>query len=137
MEKDIINHPSHYAKTHNGCEPIDLAERFPFTIGNAIKYLIRAGNKENTPTIDDLKKARWYLFRVLKTHTLPVMEIGNLASKPDSFVETDVVANSFSSINGYIAVLFAGWGTSFSIDTEQIGKCIELIDIEIDRINKA
>lgn len=34
-----------------------------FCLGNAVKYVARAGRKADSPTIQDLKKARWYLDR--------------------------------------------------------------------------
>ena len=45
MKKDNINHPSHYTSHPSGIECIDIAEHHDFCIGNAIKYLWRAGLK--------------------------------------------------------------------------------------------
>lgn len=47
----------------NGLEAIDIIEAYDlgFCLGNAIKYILRAGKKTNT--IDDLNKAIWYLQR--------------------------------------------------------------------------
>lgn len=62
MEKnDAVNHPKHYTSHPSGVECIDIAEHYGFCIGNAIKYLWRAGLK--TDAVEDLKKARWYLER--------------------------------------------------------------------------
>jgi hypothetical protein len=69
---DSVNHPRHYNSNPSGVECIDVVEHMTFNIGNAIKYLWRAGLK--TPrartikeakevTIQDLKKARWYIDR--------------------------------------------------------------------------
>ena len=60
--QDLINNPSHY-KAGN-LESIDIIEAFElnFRLGNAIKYILRAGRK--TPdALVDLKKAQWYLNR--------------------------------------------------------------------------
>lgn len=65
-----INHPPHYNAHPSGVECIAIAEHFNFNIGNAIKYLWRAGLKENL--VEDLKKARWYVDR----------EIQRLEAKP-------------------------------------------------------
>lgn len=59
---DAVN-PSHYRAHPSGVECIDVAEKLGFNLGNAIKYLWRAGLKENAPTLQDFKKARWYLER--------------------------------------------------------------------------
>lgn len=58
---DPIN-PNHY-KTNSGVECIDVAELFPYALGNAIKYAWRAGKKDNLK--QDLEKCEWYLNRAL------------------------------------------------------------------------
>lgn len=72
MKKDNINHPSHYTTHPSGIECIDIAEHHDFCIGNAIKYLWRAGLKsedgisKKEKQIEDLKKAIWYIKREIK-----------------------------------------------------------------------
>ncbi len=61
MSKDPVNNPSHYNSHPSGVECITVAEHFNFNVGNAIKYLWRAGLK--TALVEDLKKARWYIDR--------------------------------------------------------------------------
>lgn len=56
---DPIN-PNHY-KSASGIECIEIAEVFPYNLGNAIKYAWRAGQKDDL--IQDLKKCQWYLSR--------------------------------------------------------------------------
>lgn len=56
-----VNHPPHYTAHPSGVECIEITEHYGFCIGNAIKYLWRAGLKGDA--IEDLKKARWYLDR--------------------------------------------------------------------------
>jgi len=64
---DSVNHPSHYAEGwSNGAEVIDITENLNFNCGNAIKYIARAGRKDAMKTIEDLKKAGWYINRELK-----------------------------------------------------------------------
>lgn len=58
---DSVNHPQHYNALPNGIETIDVTEWFGFSLGNAIKYIWRAGKKGDT--LEDLRKARWYLDR--------------------------------------------------------------------------
>ena len=60
---DHIN-PDHY-KLANGMEVIDLTETLPFLEGNIIKYVSRAGKKKDQPQLQDLKKALWYLRRII------------------------------------------------------------------------
>lgn len=58
---DAVNHPPHYNQHPSGVECIQIAEHYGFCIGNAIKYLWRAGLKGDA--VEDLEKARWYLDR--------------------------------------------------------------------------
>jgi len=58
---DAVNRPPHYTAHPSGVECIDIAEHYGFSIGNAIKYIWRAGLKGDA--VEDLKKARWYLDR--------------------------------------------------------------------------
>ena len=60
--KDNIDHPSHYLKD-SGYEVIDVisAWNLDFSLGNAIKYIARAGKKNPNKSIEDLKKAQWYI----------------------------------------------------------------------------
>jgi hypothetical protein len=57
---DAIN-PSHYKGHLSGVECIQITEHMNFCLGNAIKYIWRAGLKNNP--IEDLRKARWYIDR--------------------------------------------------------------------------
>lgn len=64
--KEWINHPQHYGGDTT-YEVIKVLEAwgldFDFNLGNAVKYIARAGKKFNSKTIEDLKKAAWYLNR--------------------------------------------------------------------------
>lgn len=63
---DPINHPKHYTSHPSGVECIEVVEHYPFNVGNAIKYLWRAGLKEGVSDLQDLEKARWYINREIK-----------------------------------------------------------------------
>lgn len=62
-KKETVNHPSHYQA--NGVEVIDVIEAYGlgFHLGNAVKYILRNGRKDDVNPTEDLKKARWYLDR--------------------------------------------------------------------------
>jgi hypothetical protein len=57
-----VNHPSHY-HADSGIEVIDAIEAWGlgFSLGNAVKYIARAGHKNDA--IEDLHKALWYVQR--------------------------------------------------------------------------
>ena len=65
---DAVNHPSHYTEHPSGVECIQITEHMNFCLGNAVKYIWRAGLK-NDNAIEDLKKARWYVDRELERLT--------------------------------------------------------------------
>lgn len=56
---DNVNHPKHYNSHPSGIECIEIVRHFNFNLGNAMKYIWRAGLKGDA--IEDLKKARFYL----------------------------------------------------------------------------
>lgn len=58
---DDVNHPEHYTSHPSGVECITVTEHMSFNVGNAVKYLWRAGLKGST--VQDLKKAQWYITR--------------------------------------------------------------------------
>jgi len=65
---EAVNHPDHY--TAGGIETIDYlrakltpAEFRGFLLGNALKYLSRAGHKGQADT--DFRKAAWYVAQLL------------------------------------------------------------------------
>lgn len=68
-KSDKVEHPSHYTwlKDKCGIEVIDITRHMDFCTGNAVKYLLRAGYKSEEgysnkdKTIEDLKKAIWYI----------------------------------------------------------------------------
>lgn len=70
MENDPVNHPSHYTRLGK-IEVIDITERLPFSVGNAVKYIVRAGHKDPSKTLEDLEKAEWYLERAITTLAVP------------------------------------------------------------------
>ena len=61
-----VNHPQHYGGIDNPYEAIKVIESWDlnFNLGNVIKYVSRAGKKENKK--EDLQKAAWYINRELK-----------------------------------------------------------------------
>lgn len=64
IKHDPVNAPAHYRAHPSGIEAIEVTEHFNFCLGNAIKYIWRADQKG--ATLEDLKKARWYLDREIK-----------------------------------------------------------------------
>ena len=60
---DNVNHPTWYGSKDYPYETIKVIEAWGlnFTLGNALKYISRAGKKDPTKTIEDLRKALFYI----------------------------------------------------------------------------
>ena len=73
-KENKVEHPSHYTwlKDKWGIEVIDITRHLDFDKGNAVKYSLRSGYKEEQgytakqKEIEDIKKAIWYLNDKLK-----------------------------------------------------------------------
>ncbi len=67
-DDDAVSHPSHY--TGGKIETIDYIEdkKLNYHLGNAIKYISRAGKKDPDKYTEDLKKAIWYLQREVERY---------------------------------------------------------------------
>lgn len=65
MSDDRVNHPPHYGgdSTYEAIKVIE-AWGLDFCLGNAVKYISRAGKKGDA--LEDLKKARWYIDRLIQ-----------------------------------------------------------------------
>lgn len=59
---DAVN-PSHYKSHPSGIEAIEVTQHYKFSLGNAIKYLWRLGQKDASS--QELAKARWYVLQEL------------------------------------------------------------------------
>lgn len=66
LSREQVNHPAHY--NQGRIEVIDVIEskRMNFHLGNAFKYVSRAGKKDPKKYIEDLQKALWYLERLME-----------------------------------------------------------------------
>lgn len=92
MNKDAIN-PDHYKWLPNGIEAIDICENLGYNLGNVVKYILRAGRKDPSKLLEDLKKAQWYLNRQIEN--LTEEELGNTNQQ-----EEEIRKVLYSSQNG-------------------------------------
>lgn len=85
---DNVNHPQHY-QSKSGLETIDVIEAFTEGLvggeatntGNVLKYMCRWKNKNG---LEDLKKARWYLNRLIDIVEKHDEEMRKLAASTSS-----------------------------------------------------
>lgn len=61
VRAEAVDHPEHYNAHPSGIECIDVVRHMNFNLGNVVKYLWRAGEKDPAKHLEDLKKAAWYL----------------------------------------------------------------------------
>jgi hypothetical protein len=70
MSKEMVNGPAHYGGADNPYEVIKVCEAwgldFDAYLFNVVKYVARAGKKDDTKELEDLKKAAFYLDRKIK-----------------------------------------------------------------------
>lgn len=66
-KEETVNHPAHYGGDTT-YEVIKVLEAWGlgFHLGNVVKYVARSGRKPGTDELEDLRKARWYLERMIK-----------------------------------------------------------------------
>ena len=60
---DPVSNPKHYGGKDSPYETIKVIKAWGlcFSLGNAVKYISRAGKKDPNREIEDLEKAVWYL----------------------------------------------------------------------------
>lgn len=75
---DPVNRPAHY--TDGNIEVIDFIEdkKLGFCLGNAVKYIARAGKKNKDKEVEDLEKAIWYIKRRIKE----IQEVPSIVLEP-------------------------------------------------------
>lgn len=63
---EVVEQPKHYISHPSGVECIQITEHMNYNLGNAMKYIWRAGLKDSQPTVFDLEKAAWYIKREIE-----------------------------------------------------------------------
>ena len=70
MNNEMVNHPNHYGGAENPYEVIKVGEAWDLDkdayLFNVVKYVARAGKKDSSKELEDLKKASFYLNRKIK-----------------------------------------------------------------------
>lgn len=66
MANDMVNHPKHYTSGKIEVADFIADQKLNFDRGNAVKYIVRAGKKDEHKEIEDLEKAKWYIDHEIK-----------------------------------------------------------------------
>lgn len=95
ITNDPVSHPSHY--TRGSIEVADFIadQQLNFDRGNAVKYICRAGHKDKSKEVEDLKKAIWYI-----NHEIDILE----GRKPNttkyaSYEEMESITEKYESFD--------------------------------------
>ena len=119
-----IDHPTHYNSHPSGIECIDVAETLNFCLGNALKYLMRAGLKDSSTRKTDLEKAKWYIQRNKKNGVAPF-------TSSDANMKVAVILmyeQPFSILARFMLALMSTTPAEFEA---QMGWVLHAIDVEL------
>ena len=113
--KDMVRNPTHYQGIT--LETIDVIEDFKlnFNLGNSIKYILRCGKKDINKSVEDLKKAIWYLDREI--HNLETLNIDRNKK------------NTSSTVTNKPAVLHYDDGVIYDENGSQVN-WVDVVDME-------
>jgi hypothetical protein len=105
---DAVNNPKHYTAHPSGIECIELTRRMSFNRGNALKYIWRAGLKDNHA--QDIEKAKWYLIDEYK-HQLPAVYSVEARENLIGLLQTLALYESHDRIMLINNIIFGEWMT--------------------------
>ena len=111
MKHDAVNSPSHYCSHPSGIEAIQITEEMNFCVGNAIKYLWRAGLKTEEgldakmKQIQDMQKAIWYIEREIKRITKNEQRISERILESASTQSVNEIHRTHKSCDSVVAAL--------------------------------
>lgn len=100
---DVVNNPSHYAQASTTIEPIDVLRYTPFDLGNALKYMVRAGHKDNELT--DWKKAEKYLWWVRESYLANPSRYEEFLKAYGMFLKKFKVFSNLNIMSGFYPLL--------------------------------
>jgi Protein of unknwon function (DUF3310) len=135
---EAVNHPAHYGGADNEFETIKVIEGLGegigmgMSIGNALKYLSRAGKKDKEKVVEDLQKCIWYLKRLEKYQGSKI-DLGEVSERYSSI--SNISDNWQLPIRLYL-VLDMIFCFVKNREYDSIKKAIRLIEAEIVFINE-
>ena len=122
-----IDHPKHYNSHPSHVECIDIAECLNFCLGNALKYIMRAGLKDSATRLVDLEKAKWYIQRNQRNGVHPFTS-DNANLKIGAILMHE---EPFSILARFMLALMCVRESEFEV---QMGWVLHAIDVELGLI---
>lgn len=111
---DSVNNPKHYTSHPSGVECIEIAEMLPFNLGNALKYLWRAGKKLDE--FEDVKKAVFYLRRQANSKLALQKETHSGSIKKELIQDNAILINNFDQELARIVAIICLKGNAELLD---------------------
>jgi len=139
---DIFANPDHYAAGRK-YEPKDIIMKYGlnFNMGNVVKYISRAGRKEGSSYIEDLKKARQYAtFELEHLKQSGIYEELNAADSELEKIQADWKIHPYLCNALDEALCHYSVRPQFSMYTSKkaaVQECIKWLDIEISRMEES
>lgn len=120
-----VNHPEHYNRGKIEC--IDVIEdwKLNFHLGNAVKYISRAGAKDNE--IEDIEKAIWYLQRYVEK----LKEINKIIEDLDIDKIVEESLKTQKEQEGYELVIFGKYTAIFT----ELEEAIKFVDGDLSNVD--
>lgn len=132
---DNVNHPQHYldASAIVTFEPIELCKMYCFSLGNAIKYILRAPFKGHE--LEDYEKAKWYL--EYSVNNIYLLGGGGKAPYVKSMLspKQSMVVYAFCEKNDFINLLITD-DASGNINENSASRCIQALKDKIKKIHE-
>jgi len=88
--------PNHYRQGSIEVWDFIVDQQLGYLEGNIVKYITRAGKKDNESKLDDLLKAQAYIHKAVST------ELTNVHTSPRSDGSSDPVQEDYESAPGYV-----------------------------------
>lgn len=136
--KERVNHPQYYGGKENPYEAIKVIEKWflGFCLGNAVKYISRAGKKVAAKLIEDLEKTVWYLEREIKGTGTTQPAVG-LSTFPLDCMPADVITAWGLSGNLAAAVNYIAHSRLCGTNDRSLETAMDFVKREIEILKEA
>ena len=99
--------PAHYRQGSIEVWDFIVDQELGYLEGNIVKYITRAGKKDNESRLDDLLKAQAYIHKAVSTELTNAIPSPRPNGSSDQFQDCDVPADCYDEYNSpYDAALF-------------------------------
>lgn len=137
--QDAVNHPTHYNQ-YEGFEVIDVAEQLVgpdgksgFNLGNAFKYMARAGYKNPDKRVEDLEKAKFYIQREIDR--IEMADIRAIGEKKKALPDFDITVTQVTDLADAFQLETAALERQAKLVRKDMAAVVELLDETLARVS--